>query len=66
MQIERFTVKNVKCGGCVANIENGLKEMPGVTDVTVVIAGGEVSVTGDGLNRADIAARLKELGYPEA
>jgi copper chaperone len=66
MQTERFTVKNVKCGGCVANIQNGLKQMPGVTDVTVAIAGGEVTVTGDALARTDIATRLKELGYPEA
>lgn len=63
---ETFTVKNVKCGGCVKTIEQGLGGLPGVESVTVVIDGGKVDVTGSGLDRAQLSARLKELGYPEA
>lgn len=66
MQSEIFKVRNVKCGGCVANVQNGLKDLPGVAGVEVVIAGGEVTVTGEGLDRAQIAARLATLGYPQA
>jgi len=66
MQTEVFKVKNVKCGGCVANIQKGLNTLPGVTQVDVTIAGGEVTVTGDQLDRAQLSAKLKELGYPEA
>lgn len=66
MQSESFTVKNVKCGGCAANIKKGLGALPGVAQVDVTIEGGKVSVTGEALNRAAIAARLAELGYPEA
>jgi copper chaperone CopZ len=65
MQIEEFTVKNVKCGGCVANIQNGLKDMPGVSAVEVTLA-GQVTVSGEGLDRAALSAKLKELGYPVA
>lgn len=63
---ERFRVKNVKCGGCAAAIETGLKTLPGVHSVQVVIEGGEVTVQGDDLQRATLAAKLGELGYPEA
>ncbi len=65
MQTEEFTVKNVKCGGCVANIHNGLKDIPGVSAVEVTLA-GKVSVSGEGLDRAALSARLAELGYPVA
>jgi len=62
---EQFTVKNVKCGGCVSAIENGLKELPGVNDVEVTIEGGTVIVSGDGLERDALSAKLQQLGYPE-
>ncbi|MCK9529562.1 MAG: heavy-metal-associated domain-containing protein [Gammaproteobacteria bacterium] len=66
METETFTVKNIKCGGCVANVQKGLKELAGVEDVQVTLQGGQVTVMGQGLSRAQIAARLNELGYPEA
>lgn len=66
MSSEQFTVQNVKCGGCVSTIENGLKELPGVQTVEVTIEGGQVSVTGDNLSRAELSDKLKQLGYPEA
>ncbi len=66
MPTEQFTVKNVKCGGCVANIQKGLKELPGVSDVAVTIDGGKVTVSGEALDRAAISAKLAAIGYPEA
>ena len=65
MQTEEFTVKNVKCGGCIATIHNGLKELPGVSAVEVTLA-GQVTVRGEQLDRAALKAKLTELGYPEA
>ncbi len=62
---EIFTVDNVKCAGCVKTIQDGLGELPGVTAVTVDIPSGEVRVEGTDLDRARLAARLSELGYPE-
>lgn len=63
---EIFRVKNVKCGGCAAAIEMGLKTLPGVHSVQVVIESGEVTVQGDDLHRPTLAVKLGELGYPEA
>ncbi len=66
MQTEQFTVKNIKCGGCVSNVQNGLKTLSGVAEVEVTIDGGQVVVKGENLDRAQLAAKLSELGYPEA
>lgn len=66
MSSEVFTVTNIKCGGCVSAIENGLKDMPGVESIEVVIDGGKVTVTGNNLSREQLSAKLSELGYPEA
>ncbi len=65
MQTEIFNVKNVKCGGCVSAIENGLKSLPGIDSIEVTIDGGKVTVIGSKLSREQIAVKLHELGYPE-
>jgi len=66
MQTEKFRVKNVKCGGCANAIRQGLSSMTGVEGVDVVISGGEVTVNGEQLDRAALAQKLAQLGYPEA
>ena len=66
MQMEKFMVKNVKCGGCASTIHDGLLSLAGVKDVAVVIQGGEVTVSGEDLDRAALAQKLSQLGYPEA
>lgn len=63
---EDFTVKNIKCGGCVKAIQNGLQAVAGVAAVDVSIDSGKVSVHGEHLDRTQLAATLSQLGYPEA
>ena len=63
METQTFKVANVKCGGCVANIKNGLSALDGVASVEVELS-GEVTVVST-LGRAELAAKLAELGYPE-
>lgn len=63
MNTETFTVKNIKCGGCVKTVQNGLLELDGVSTVEATTA-GEVMVQGANPDRARLAARLIELGYP--
>ena len=62
---EQFTVNNIKCGGCVKAIEQGLATLPGVSAVRASVDNGLVEVEGDGLERAVVARKLAELGYPE-
>ena len=66
MQTEKFLVRNVKCGGCVNTIHDGLMSMAGVKEVAAVIQGGEVTVSGEDLSRTVLAEKLAQLGYPEA
>jgi len=65
MQTEQFQVKNVKCGGCAANIKNGLGELNGISQVDVKIDSGGVTVQGEKLDRNQIKTKLATLGYPE-
>jgi copper chaperone len=65
MQTEKFRVKNVKCGGCVNTIRQGLMALAGVAAVDVAIQSGEVTVEGEAIDRSVVAQRLGELGYPE-
>lgn len=64
MSNEIFNVQNVKCGGCASAIQEGLGALDGVGSVEVVVESGQVSVAGEGLDRAVLAAKLSELGYP--
>lgn len=66
MQTEHFSVLNVKCGGCAANIQNGMAELNGVSKVDINIESGEVNIEGTELDRTQLAEKLAELGYPEA
>ena len=54
----------IKCGGCVANIEKGLSDFAGITEVSVEVESNVVSVKGDELNKTFIENKLAELGYP--
>lgn len=56
----------IKCGGCVSNIENGLKDFAGITEIKVDVESNVVSVQGNELNKEQIESKLAELGYPAA
>jgi len=62
---EQFKVANIKCQGCVTNIETHLTALPGVESAQVDLATGTVTVDGIDLQRGVLAAKLVELGYPQ-
>lgn len=57
-------VNNVKCGGCVNAIREGLLALAGIQEVAVDIDSGTVSIHGEGYNDKDIHSKLNELGFP--
>ena len=59
-------VENIKCGGCANTIKNRLREMDGITSVSVDIEAGQVTIDGDENQRDSVAERLLRLGYPES
>ena len=42
-----YTVEGMTCGHCVAAVTEEVKAIPGVTDVDVVLEGGQLTVTSD-------------------
>ena len=56
----------IKCGGCVANIEKGLKDFSGITEIKVDVESNIVSLQGSELDKTVIENKLAELGYPVA
>ena len=54
----------IKCGGCVANIEKGLADFAGITEVSVEVESNIVNVKGNELDKMVIENKLAELGYP--
>lgn len=59
-----FKVRNVKCGGCVNTIKEGLKQINGVENVEVDIPTGAVSVKHHQASMDDISLKLTEIGFP--
>lgn len=64
MEYLDLQASKIKCGGCAANIEKGLKNFSGITEVKVDIESNIVSLQGHGLDKATIENKLKEIGYP--
>ncbi|HIO13670.1 MAG TPA: heavy-metal-associated domain-containing protein [Chromatiales bacterium] len=65
MTITRIEVDNIKCGGCMKTIENGLLRLDGVTRVDIDLEAGAVSIEATNLSRDALAAVLSGMGYPE-
>ena len=66
MTTQTFSVTGMTCGHCVSAVTSELKEIHGVTDVSVdLVAGGTSSVTVDSAQPVDestVAAALDEAG----
>lgn len=60
----QIKVKNVKCGGCVANITSHLSERADIETIEVEIGTGIVSIHGKQLDIDAIRDQLTTLGYP--
>lgn len=57
----QYTVEGMSCAHCEASIVEEVSEVPGVTAVTADHNTG--AVTGEGFERDQIAAAVKEAGY---
>ena len=61
----RIEVENVKCGGCARTIEKNLRADARISAVSVDPAAGVVTLEATQDVRAEAAATLARLGYPE-
>ena len=66
MSTQTFDVTGMTCGHCVHAVTDELKNIPGVTDVSIdLVAGGTSTVTvvaEQPVAEADVAAGLDEAG----
>lgn len=58
-------VENIKCGGCASTIETRLRKLDGVTQISVDIEQGRVSVDATDDSREQLVSMLLQSGYPE-
>jgi copper chaperone len=61
---QTFTVTGMTCGHCVASVTEELSELPGVSDVAVVLETGSVTVSSEEpLEVEAVRAAVAEAGY---
>jgi copper ion binding protein len=59
-----YTVTGMTCGHCVSSVTEEVTTIDGVTDVSVDLPTGKVTVTSDQELRADdVRAAVEEAGY---
>ena len=59
-----YTVQGMTCGHCVASVTEEVKGIAGVSDVSVELESGAVTVTSDApLDTAAVKAAVQEAGY---
>ena len=65
MSTSTYTVTGMTCGHCVSSVTEEVSEVAGVTDVTVELESGLLTVTGDADSGA-VQAAVAEAGYAAA
>jgi copper chaperone len=58
-------VENIRCGGCATTITHSLQKLEDVSNVSVDIENGRVTVTTATDDRERLIATLLKHGYPE-
>ena len=62
---EELDILNMRCAACVMTLENGLKKLPGITDVRVNFATqtGQVELVPGVYDREDLIRDIHDIGY---
>ena len=64
MTTSTYTVTGMTCGHCVSAVSEEVGGLPGVSEVSVDLPTGAVTVTSDSpLDEAAVAAAVEEAGY---
>jgi Cu+-exporting ATPase len=61
----RLSIAGMSCAGCVAAVENALKDVPGVEDAVVNLGDRTASITGD-VEAGALLEAVKKAGYNAA
>ncbi len=63
MTTRTYTVEGMTCGHCVSAVSGEVGKVAGVSDVRVDLESKTLTVTGDSIDDAAIAAAVAEAGY---
>lgn len=63
MERTTYAVAGMTCEHCRAAVREEVGAVPGVTAVEVDLASGVLTVEGDGVSQAAVAAAVEEAGY---
>lgn len=63
MNTIEIKVDGMTCNHCKANVEKGIKTIPGITDAVVDLNSKKVILTGEGINLKDVENKVNDLGY---
>ena len=58
-----YDVTGMTCGHCAQAVTTEVGEIAGVTDVSVDVESGRVTVEGEGFTDEQVAAAVDEAGY---
>lgn len=58
-----YSVKNMKCMGCVSTVTKALEEIPGIESVEVHLESALATIEGD-VAQSVVLETLGEAGYP--
>jgi len=59
-----YTVEGMSCGHCVSSVRGEIEKLPGVSDVSVDLDSGSVTVeSADPLDAAAVSAAVETAGY---
>lgn len=64
--MNKITIKvtGMMCGGCEKRVENALKQIEGITEVTANHSSGEVTIKTEGeVNKEQIKEAIEDIGY---
>lgn len=63
---QTFSIKGMSCQHCVARVENGINELPGIQKVKINLKkeNGVVKFDDSQVSAAQIAIKVTEAGYP--
>jgi copper chaperone len=62
MTTSTYTVTGMTCAHCVASVTEEVTAVTGVTDMTIDLESGALTVTGDA-SAEDVKAAVEEAGY---
>jgi copper chaperone CopZ len=66
MERTTYVVRGMSCEHCRAAVREEVGAVPGVAAVDVDLASGAVTVEGEGVSPAAVAAAVEEAGYEVA